>query len=92
MKKLATKYIFSENIMKALGMSTVFASLFSCASITEVINTDSNFSFGVAASSFLVVFLCMHPSVRFIPLIVPSRFSFKNMIDSKTYIFFCREK
>src|SRR5210317_2331378 len=74
--------------MKAFGMSTVVTSLPSCASITEVKNTDSNFTVVLAASSSLVNSLCFLPSAQFLPLIVPSLFCFNSMMDSSTSFLF----
>ena len=73
--------------MQALGVSTVANYLSSFALITDVIKTEYNLSVGIALL-LCFFFLCLRPSVEFLTLIVQYRFYFKNMIDSKMFIFF----
>ena len=78
--------------MKLIGMSDITTSLSSSSLIAYVINTDSSFSVGLAASYFLVNLFFLCPFASFLPLIVTYNFSFNNMIDSKRSLLFCGEK
>jgi hypothetical protein len=65
--------------MKASGMSVVATYFLSIASITQVRKSIYKDTVGDEAFSFVIRDCCVHPSVQALPLIMPVRFSLRNM-------------
>ena len=57
-----------------------------CASVTSVINNESNSTVGDVASSFLIFVLFLLPSAHALPLVVLARFYFWNINNLRDYL------